>query len=288
MKYYTDSINNAILLFLRMPLVSIFVLYSSLYYVNYSGVILMVTTVQEPLSSLMVGMFTVANMLLVYISFARVVEGRSVSELGLVGMGRELGAGLLLGFCLMTACVVIGMVLGVYRIDGIASWRNLLPSGVALSLPFFEEMIFRGVIFRIIEKKLGSWLALFFSSLIFGGVHLMNEGESFVGVASIVFVYGPMLTMPFLITRRLWLGIGLHGAWNYTMGKVFSIAVSGTEIHGLLKMSYQGPEWVTGGNAGLEGSLITILVGLTATLIMLRLAVLSGNMIPSSGACKES
>jgi uncharacterized protein len=282
MNAHANLKRNLLLQILRFPLVSILVLYFSLYYVNASGVIFMVTSAHGPVQSLVVGVLTVANLLLVYLSFAYFVERRPVSELAPYRMGRELGIGLLLGFSLMTACVVIAMALDIYRIDGLESWYQLLPSGVALSLPFFEEMVFRGVVFRILQEKLGSLLALVLSSLVFGGVHMVNEGESLAGIASIAFVYGPMLTAPFMLTRRLWMGIGLHGAWNYTMGKIFSVSVSGVASEGLIKATYEGPELLTGGSAGMEGSLIGILVAVTATVPMLILAVRRGNIVPPS------
>lgn len=265
---------------LRIPLVSILVLYFSLYHVNATGVIFMVTTAKGPVQPLVVGLLTVANMLLVYLSFAYFVERRTVGELALPRMGRELGLGLALGFGLMTACVLIAKFLGVYRVEGLASWHNLMPTGVALSLPFFEEMAFRGVVFRILEQKFGSWVALVLSSLVFGGVHFANGGETLAGVAAIAFVYGPLLAAPFMLTRRLWMSIGFHGAWNYTMGKVFSVSVSGVAAEGLLKSTLEGPDMLTGGHAGMEGSLIGIVVGVLATVVMLTLAVRRDHIVP--------
>jgi membrane protease YdiL (CAAX protease family) len=267
---------------LRFPLVAILVLYYSLEYVNSAGIIFMVTTATGALMPLVVGVLTTANMLLIYFCFAYFIERRPVSELALPHMGRELGIGLLLGFGLMTVCILIAMALGIYRIEGLDSWRNLMPTGVALSLPFFEELVFRGVVFRILEEKLGSWMALVLSSLVFGGVHMANGGETLAGVASIALVYGPMLTAPFMISRRLWMSIGLHGAWNYTMGKIFAVSVSGVAMQGLFKTTFEGPELLTGGSAGLEGSLIAIVVGSTATLLMLIIAVRRGNIVRPS------
>jgi len=108
---------------------------------------------------------------------------------------------LVLYFSLMTACVLIAMALGIYRIDGLDSWHNLLPTGVA----------------------------------------------------SIALVYGPMLTAPCILTRRLWMSIGLHGAWNYTMGKIFSISVSGVAAQGLIKISYPGHKGLTTGPIDMAG-----------------------------------
>ncbi|MBI4783008.1 MAG: CPBP family intramembrane metalloprotease [Oscillatoriophycideae cyanobacterium NC_groundwater_1537_Pr4_S-0.65um_50_18] len=285
----TESNIRLLLRILRNPLVSILALYYALYYVNAAG--LYYTAVANAdtglVQSLVSGASTVANLLLVYLTFAYFVERRPVTELALPRMGRELGFGLLLGFGLITACVLIAMALGIYRIDGFDSWQNMLPTGIALSLPVYEELAFRGVVFRILEGMFGSWVALVLSSLVFGGVHMVNGGESLAGVASIAFVLGPMLVAPFLITRRLWLGIGLHAAWNYTMGKIYAINVSGTPSPGLFKATFAGPELLTGGNAGMEGSLICILVALTFTVVMLVLAARRGNIVPPSWTRKH-
>jgi membrane protease YdiL (CAAX protease family) len=225
------------------------------------------------------GALTVANMLLVYFSFAYFVELRKVNEFAINHMWRELAIGLLLGFLLMTACVLIAMALGIYHVDGTQDWYNLIPTGVSLSLPFFEEMVFRGLVFRILEEKLGSWMGLVLSSLLFAGAHLVNGGENLAGITAIAFVYGPMLTAPFILTRRLWMSIGFHGAWNYTMGKVYSVSISGVGTQGLILSRFEGPVLLRGGTAGMEGSLIGILAGITATGIMLTLAVMRGNIM---------
>jgi len=176
---------------------------------------------------------------------------------------------------------LIAMALGVYRIEGLDDWRNLLPTGAALSVPVFEELAFRGVVFGVLQRILGSWLALAASSVVFALAHLSNQDESLVGIASLAFVFGPLLTAPFMLTRRLWMGIGLHMAWNYTMGKVFSGSVSGAVTgEGLFKGAFQGPELLTGGSVGMEGSLIAIAVAGAATVLMLRLAVRRGNVVP--------
>ena len=138
------------------------------------------------------------------------------------------------------------------------------------------------MVFRILEKVSGSWVALVLSSVVFGLVHSGSEGETLAGVASIAIVFGPMLAAPFIVTRRLWMSIGLHGAWNYTMGKIYSINISGVPAQGLFKATFQGPELLTGGSAGMEGSLIAILVSIAFTVIMLVLAVRRGNIVPPS------
>jgi len=297
----TDSKFRPLLRILRNPLVSILVLYNLLLYLQGSGYVLMFSpdaaaAPGQPLFlpsgqlvPLVTGAFIIVNLLIVYLSYAYFVERRSVSELALPPMGRELGIGLLLGFGLMTACFLIAMALGLYRIEGIASWQNLVTgvTWVTVTTPFTEELVYRGVLFRILEGVFGSWVALVLSSLWFGYVHA-GAGETFVGVAAIAIVFGPMLVAPYMVTGRLWMGIGLHIAWNYTMGKIFSGAVSGTTVSsGLFKSTFQGPELLTGGNAGMEGSLIAILVALAFTVVMLILAVRRGTIVPPSWTRKH-
>jgi membrane protease YdiL (CAAX protease family) len=115
----------------------------------------------------------------VYIGLVRLIERRPVTELSLPGMGRELGIGLLVGAGLYTACILILMIMGIYQIDGLNPVSYLLPAiALALSSGFFEELLFRGVLFRIVEEWLGSWISLVVSSLVFGLVHLMNPAAT--------------------------------------------------------------------------------------------------------------
>lgn len=281
----TDSKIRRLLRILRNPFVNLLVLYYLMSKARDFGFAYLISpaTLQNQAQSLIGGVLVVANLLLIYFSWGHFVERRRVSELALPRKGRELGLGLLLGFGLITVCVLIAIALGIYRIEGIDSWQNpLAVTGFVLGVPISEELIFRGVVFRILEGVFGGWLALVLSSVVFGLIHLGNEGETLAGIAAIVLAFGPMLAAPYMLTRRLWMGIGLHIAWNYTMGPIYSVNISGTEAKGLFKTIVTGPELLTGGNAGLEGSLIAMLVSLMFTVVMLVLAVRRGKIVPPS------
>src|SRR5690606_31926567 len=91
-----------------------------------------------------------------------------------------------------------------------------------------------------------------------------------------------LLGAAYLLTRRLWLAIGLHLAWNTLQAGVFSSAVSGTgRQNGLLSVQMHGPDWLTGGAMGVEGSLVSVLLGLAAGVVMLVLAARRGRLRPS-------
>ena len=97
--------------------------------------------------------------------------------------------------------------------------------------------------------------------LVFGFAHLRCRGRHAAGLISISIWAGVLLAGCYLLTRRLWLGIGLHAAWNYTQGSVYSGIVSGNAPpEGFLKSTLQGPEWLTGGSFGVEASAVAMAV----------------------------
>jgi hypothetical protein len=175
------------------------------------------------------------------------------------------------------------MLLCVYRVDGVNAWQMLLPGLAApVATGVFEELLFRAGVFRIAEKWLGSWIALVISSLVFGFVHLENDSATMQGILSISTWAGILLAATYMLTRRLWLGIGLHAAWNYTQGTVWSGIVSGNEAPaaGLVRSSMQGPDWLTGGSFGVEASLVALLVCSAVGVAMLVVAARRGNVVP--------
>ena len=217
-----------------------------------------------------------------YIGFARFVEQRAASELAVAGMGLQLGVGLLIGAGLYTACELVLMALGLYRIEGLNPLRFMVPAiAMAPSSSVFEEPLFRGVLFRSVETWFGSWAALVVSSLVFGLSHLMNPQATLEGALFIAVEAGILLAAAFMLTRRLWLSIGFHMAWNYTQSAIFSGIVSGNEAsQGLIRSTVQGPDLLTGGNFGVESSVLALLVCTTTGIVMLVMAVRRGKIVP--------
>lgn len=239
------------------------------------------TFAAAPLMSLAITVAMAALGLAVYIGFVRFVERRPASELSLPGMGRELGTGMLIGAGLYTACVLILMLLGIYRIDGLNPWNFMLPAvAMALSSGIFEELFFRGVLFRIVEESLGSWISLVVSSFVFGISHLINPASTLLGAVFISIEAGVLLAAAYMVTRRLWLAMGFHMAWNYTQSGIFSGIVSGSKSSpGLIKNTIEGPPMLTGGSFGLESSLIAFLLCTTIGVVLLLLAIRRGHVV---------
>ena len=204
------------------------------------------------------------------------------SELAVARMGRQLGVGLLIGAGLYTACELVLMALGIYRIEGLNPLRFLVPAiAMALSSSVFGGLLFRGVFFGSVETWFGSWAALMVSSLVFGLSHLMNPQATLEGALFIAVGAGFLLAAAFLLTRWLWLSIGFHMAWNYTQSAIFSGVVSGNEAsQGPIRSTVQGSALLTGGKFGVESSVLALLVCTTTGVVMLAMAVRRGKIVP--------
>ncbi len=220
-----------------------------------------------------------ALVLLTYWGFVRLIERRPVSELGKAGAVREWAAGLGIGSLMF--CMTIGLIaaLGSYQITAQNGPEKLIPFiGLSLMSGVVEEILLRGLFFRIIEEWLGSWIALALSAALFGALHLANPNASPTAAIAIALEAGVMLGAAYMVTRRLWLPIGLHMAWNFVQGGVFGVAVSGIKSEGLLVGHLSGPEWISGGAFGAEASALAVLVGVVTSLLFLRIAARRGQI----------
>lgn len=242
----------------------------------------MISYAEEPLKAVLHVLALAIAGFAVYAGYASFVEQRPVTELALDGGWRQFGLGLLIGAGLYAACEVVLMLMGIYRVEGLNPLRFMVPAiAMAVSSSVFEELLFRGVLFGAVEQWLGSWAALVVSSLVFGLTHLMNPAGTLQGALFIAVEAGILLAGAYMLTRRLWLSIGFHLAWNYTQSAVFSSIVSGTESsQGLIRSTINGPDWLTGGAFGVESSVLALLFCTSTGLVMVVMAARRGQIRP--------
>lgn len=218
-----------------------------------------------------------------YAFYVRVLEKRRLTELSGPGALRELGAGLIVGTVLFLATIGVLAASGHYQMSGTGSWVALAKSLTEMVfIALIEEILFRGVIFRLSERSLGTWVALAVSSVIFALAHLSNDGMNALALANTALA-GLMFAAAYLATRRLWLVIGMHFAWNFVSDGVFSLPTSGNPASGFIQGQLSGPVWLSGGAYGLEASVVTLVVLALATWFLLRHAVRAGHMAPRTG-----
>lgn len=194
---------------------------------------------------------------------------------------RELGLGVAFGGALMAVVVGVAGVFGVYHIVGPGGLGDAVPIlfGAGLYAGFVEEVLFRGIIFRWLEETFGSWIALALTSLLFGFAHISNDNATWFSSFAIAVEAGILLGACYMVTRNLWLAIGVHFAWNVMQGFVFDVPVSGNEVEGLVEARLSGPELLSGGAFGLEASLIAVVIATGAGIWLLARAVKAGQVI---------
>jgi membrane protease YdiL (CAAX protease family) len=198
-----------------------------------------------------------------YVCYVRLIEWRAAEELSPRAMFPDLGWGILTGACLCGAVVGVLWLLGYYgvtAVNGLAATVPLFAASVVSA--YVEEIVARGIVFRIMEEGLGTWLALAGSAILFGLVHIFNPNATILGALAIALTAGVILGAGYVLTRTLWLPIGIHFAWNFTLGGIFGLAVSGRAGRGFVDAELSGPELLSGGTFGPEASLFVILFGL--------------------------
>lgn len=150
-----------------------------------------------------------------------------------------------------------------------------------------EELVFRGVLFRNIERWTGTWIALALTGSLFGLIHLANANATLLGAVAIAIEAGGMLTAAYIATRKLWVPIGLHFGWNIAASAIFSTEVSGSNTaQGLLDATISGPALVTGGDFGPEASVYAVVFGVLATGVFMWLAYRRGHVVPVRRAAR--
>ena len=213
------------------------------------------------------------GMFVAYAILVRLIERRAASELDVRRGLAPFLTGLLVGSLLLGTVYVVLWGLGVARFSGGTGFAGLAVAIVYnLATAMGEELLFRAVIFRITEEVAGTTVAIAISAAIFGILHAANPGATAFGIGALTLEFGVMLALAYVLTRNIWLAVGIHMAWNFTQGYVFGVEVSGvSQPYSILKTSVSGPELLTGGSFGPEGSLLALGVSALASAVMVVL-----------------
>jgi uncharacterized protein len=193
-----------------------------------------------------------------YTRFSAWLERREVREFERRNAPLHIILGLVIGALLITLSVGVMVGLGDASIARghkfVFSSSTIIP---VLVSPVLEELIFRGIIFRILEKIWGTTVALASSAVLFGLTHLLNENSTLFEASLIAIELGVLLGLAYVVTRSLWLAIGLHAGWNFALGNLLGTSNSGNVVHGIFETTMRGNSLITGGAFGPEASLIT-------------------------------
>lgn len=234
--------------------------------------LLALTPLDKDYRNLLKGLFVSTSCVLSYILFFKKYEKRTVTEFASKGIAKNLIIGISVGFILQSLTILVIYLNGSYSVTAVNPVSFILiPFTIMFTVAIIEEILVRGIIFRILEEKLGSYISLAISSVLFGVFHLANpHGTLLSGIC--ITTAGFLFGAAYIYSRSLWLPIALHFAWNFTQSGIFGAITSGNEkTNSLLESKIQGAEYITGGEFGPEGSIQAIAFCVVATIVFLIL-----------------
>jgi membrane protease YdiL (CAAX protease family) len=213
-----------------------------------------------------------AIILSLYALLVRWIEGHWPTDLSLRHLVPHTLLGLLVGFFFMVLVVSTIVATGSATVGwkGFMADRQLDMFMMFLAVAVGEEMILRGVIFRWIDERWNTGVALLISAILFGWMHISNDNATWWSSLAIAIEAGLLLGAAYKWSGSLWVPIGIHWAWNYVQGNIFGLAVSGMNAGTtMLVTTANGPDIITGGAFGPEASIISVALGTFLTLVFL-------------------
>jgi hypothetical protein len=203
------------------------------------------------------------------------------------GWLRDWLLGSLVGAASLALATLLAVIFGgfSFTFNGAAAWtatgKTLFLSGLVFILAAAaEEALFRGYPLQTMTRAGLAWVAMVLTSVIFSAVHLKNpnvvRGFTFINTA----LAGVWLAVAYLRTRNLWFPLGVHWSWNWMMGAVLGLPVSGISDltpNPLLRAAAVGPTWLTGGAYGIEGGAACTLALIISTIFVWRTGLLNAS-----------
>ena len=224
-------------------------------------------------------LITAVVLLLLYNLLIRYVEANDACKIAPRKDISSIGNGLFIGFSYFIIVTVTMSLCGYYHIKSIQfDWEKQLFSFTLFFLvAVSEEIFFRGILFRMINRRWNIWAALVISALIFGGLHIFNDNATLWSSIAIAIEAGSLLGAAYAYSKNIWLPIGIHWIWNYTQGNILGFPVSGEDnVTSIITPEISGPQWLTGGSFGAEASVISAVIGLLISLWFIRKTIQQG------------
>ena len=213
-------------------------------------------------------------LLVIYVKF---VEKRSLHSMGFVKEHAvtDYLLGMIIAFAMFSACVGLcvasgAMTFGGYVLNGKYLTLALLFLGFIVQ-GASEETVCRGFMMTSFGSKGGAFAGMLFNSLVFGSLHLLNNGLTALSMVNLI-LFGVFMSFLVLKLSSIWMACAIHTVWNFVQGNFYGILVSGGSFGASVFRfnSVEGKELLNGGAFGMEGGLATTII-LTISIIVVLL-----------------
>ena len=232
---------------------------------------------QTPYTEQVGGLFTFAGAIFLTVAYTLWVKKRSIRALGFKkeDFAANYALGLGIGISLIVLVVGSATIFGGFGIslNKDIQWIWILVAAVGFFIQgLAEEVIMRGYLFTEVESHKGRVWGLFVSAIAFTALHAANPGMTVMPVINL-FVFGLFFGLLFWLTDNLWICGAAHSIWNFSLGPVLGILVSGQAFPASIftTVPKEGMDLISGGNFGVEGSIFTSIFGLLGCLIMYKM-----------------
>lgn len=178
----------------------------------------------------------------------------------------DLIVGALIGIVILSLMLLLLTSLGFYTVQlghG-KGWLNSFVFDSYIS-GMLEELAFRAVLLRIFSRMFNPIAGLLISSALFGIAHL-THATAFQAI-EVAFNAGLTLGLPYMLTGRLWMSVGLHIAWDFWEESILGVNTTNGFLVSVPDLSK--PVYLTGGAYGPDGSLLASLIAALAVAAML-------------------
>jgi hypothetical protein len=221
-----------------------------------------------------------------YIILFKKIENRQIAELSAATFIRNAIPGFLIGLMLQSLFVLIIALTANYSIVKVNPVSSLVPAfTTSVTAGFVAMIILIGVVFRLIEQRAGTAIALLIFLVLFPILHLNAKGSSFLFVLAVAVQNGLMLPASYIARRSLWFPIFIHFGWDFAEPGIFGgINPSNSITSGLFSGKISGSTILTGGQTGPQSSIQAVIICFLTGMLFLWLAKRRGNFLKTDSS----
>ncbi len=197
-----------------------------------------------------------------YIILFKVYDKRQIHELSRAKFTSNAITGFMTGVLLQALFILVIYIGGSYSVAQVNPASTLIaPFAFALTAGFVAEIIMIGIVFRLLEKQIGTIITLIIFIILFAVLHVNVKGATIISIGATAMQAGLMLPAAFVFSRNLWLPIFIHFGWDFAEPGIFGgLNPSSSLTHGLLTSNIAGNSLLTGGETGPQDSLSSLLL----------------------------
>lgn len=240
---------------------------------------------RTPLMMTLLGMSLFPVMFILVLLVNKYYYKRSFSSLGITGKEfiHKYLSGLGIGLILLLSVYVANFAIGSLStsVNNQIIWLEIFILFLAYVLQgFTEELLCRGFLMNLLSVKLGIWPAIIINSIIFTALHGMNNGITPLALINLTLA-AMFFSLVFYLTNSLIFVGAIHTAWNFLLGPVIGMAVSGgeTSISVFQTVPDMQKSLYNGGDFGLEGGIIVTVILTMCCIMIYKMISKKNNML---------